>query len=82
MWEVNLRVLGLHVVHELLQAIEERHHCEVKAAIVKEPPKVQIARAVQLVCRLVARGLLYAGERAHGHKPVAKNIHDLKFSQV
>ena len=78
MWEVNLRVLGLHVVHELFQAVKESYHREVEPPIVEETPKVQIALAVQLVSRLVAGRLLYPREGTHGHESVTvRQVHKL-----
>ena len=36
-WEVHMRILGAHIIDQLLQAIQEGYHCKVKASIVQEP---------------------------------------------
>jgi hypothetical protein len=43
MWKVNGRVLGSHIVNQLLQTVQERHHSKVEAAIVQQTAQVEVA---------------------------------------
>lgn len=69
-WKFYTWILRLCPVDDLLQALEERYHGEVEPPIVEQSTKVQITRAMKLVCRFVAGDSLDTREGTHGNKAV------------